>query len=849
MKKRFYRVLACMLILISCITNCELVLADEDEIVRVGVYQMDGFHSYNEYGELEGYCIDYLNVVAGVTGWKYEYVEVSDFMEGCDKLEAGEIDLIAPAMMTDARKARFTYSELDFGTEFTVLVTNSDRDDLYYEDYEQFNDMKIAVLNNYPLTEYFINYMKIHDFSAELVYFDTIDESKAAMKNGEVDAIVNSIMDMEENDKLLARFTPQPFYFLLSKEDTKFLGKLNDAMNQVQNTYPTLLNELLLTYYPVYELQFYTKDELAYVNNADTLRVAYVPERRPLSFKNEDGELDGISRAIFDKIAEISGLKFEYVELPEGDITYEFLQEQEIDLITGVEYNSANMNSKGIFLSRPYISARKVVVSRPEFEYDETQTYKIAVATGSQTVKTVLNSRYPNLEIVDFETNSECFEALYVGKVDMLIQNQFVVDAILAKPIYSTFKVVPIDGLEDELCFSTIVNLNGNNGMSEEKSALVISILNKAISQISDTEMDNMVMRETVENQYELDSFDFLYNYRFTIMTFIAVFIIMSVFAIIYLREKKKREKILEEEAKRTALQQRRYQTIVECSEDLIYEISLNGESSIGSDKIRKKFGWEIPSKVGELDFAKAMALLHVHPDDEQTFRQTMLANGVGKFDEQVLRIGKANGEYIWCRVYRTLLMDDNHNVVSILGKIVDVDQEIKEKQQLEHKSRTDMLTGLLNKQTFEKEVRDYVENHSTEGACFVFLDMDHFKDINDKFGHSVGDQVIKETAKKIQLLFANFDLVGRFGGDEFCVFVKEIPRETLIDKLKFAVKKMEQEYVYEGGVVKISASIGAAYCKKDHIGYKEFMDVADAAAYQAKDNGRNCYIIRDVDK
>lgn len=848
MKKQLYRVLAGLLIIISCMTGTEVMYADEKETVRVGVYQMDGFHGYNEYGELEGYCIDYLNVVAGVTGWKYEYVDATDFTDACEKLETGEVDLIAPAMMSDVRKAKFEYSELDFGTEFTVLVTNQDRDDLYYEDYENFSDLKVAVLHDYPLTEYFITYMKIHGFSSELVYYNTIDESKAALKNGEVDAIVDSIMDMEETDKLLARFTPQPFYFLTNKYNTKFLGELNAAMNQVQNTYPTLLDELLVNYYPIYELQFYTRDELEYVEKADTLRVAYVPERRPLSFENKDGELEGISRAIFDKVAELSGLKFEYVELPEGEITYAFLQEQEIDLITGVEYNSANMNSKGIFLSHPYISARKVMVSRPEFEYDENKTYKLAVATGSQTVKSVLNSRYPNLEIIDYETNAKCFEALYVGEVDMLIQNQYVVDAILAKPIYSTFKVVPIDGLEDELCFSTIVSLNGKQGMSEEESALVISILNKAISQISDTEMDNMVMRETVENQYELDLFDFLYNYRFTIMTFIAILIILTVFAFIYFRERKKRQVILDEEAKRTALQQRRYQTIVECSEDLIYEISLNGQSNIGSDKIRKKFGWEIPKHVDELDFAKAMEILHVHPDDEQTFRQTMLTNGIGKFDEQVLRIGKANGEYIWCRVYRTLLMDDNHNVVSILGKIVDVDEEVKEKLQLEHKSRTDLLTGLLNKQTFEKDVRDYVENHSTEGACFVFLDMDHFKDINDKFGHSVGDQVIKETAKKIQLLFANFDLVGRFGGDEFCVFVKEIPRDTLIDKLKFAVKKMEQEYAYEGGVVKISASIGAAYCKKENVGYKELMDVADAAAYQAKDNGRNCYIIRDVE-
>ena len=846
MKRSFYRILAGILIIASCMMNCEMVKAEENETIRVGIYQMEGFHAYNAYGDLEGYCIDYLNVVAGINRWTYEYVEVEDFLDGCNKLEAGELDLVAPAMMTDARKEKFAYSELNFGIEYTVLVTDKTRDDLYYEDYEHFDGLKVAVLYDYPLTEYFITYMKTHNFSAELVYFNTIDDSKAALANGQVDAMVDSIMDMESDGKLLARFTPQPFYFLLNKEDTSLLAKLDSAMNQVQNTYPTLLDELLVTYYPVYELQFYTRDELEYVQEADSLKVAYVPARKPLSFQNEDGELDGISRAIFDKIAELSGLKFEYVALPEGDITYSFLQEQEIDLITGVEYNSANMNSKGIFLSQPYISARKVMVSRPEFEYDETKTYKLAVATGSQTVKKVLNGKYPNLEIVDYETNAQCFEALYDGEVDMLIQNQYVVDTILAKPIYSTFQVVPIDGLEDELCFSTIVNLNGNYGMTEEESSLVIGILNKAISQITDTEMDNMVMRETVENQYELEIADFLYSYRVTIMVVVAALVISGIFVMIYLREKGKQKKRLEEDAKRKALQQKRYQTIVECSEDLIYEISLNGEPSIGSEKFRRKFGWEIPHEIQELDFEKVMEILHIHPDDAEKFRQ--MTNSVGKFDEQVLRIEKANGDYLWCRVYRTLLMDDNGNVVSMLGKIVDVDEEVKERQHLERKSRTDLLTGLLNKQTFEKEVREYVENHSTENSCFVFLDMDHFKEVNDQFGHSFGDQVIKETAKKIQLLFANFDLVGRFGGDEFCVFVKEIPRDTLNDKLRFAVKKMEQEYTHEDGVVKISASIGAAYCRKEKVGYKELMDVADAAAYHAKDSGRNCYIIRDVE-
>lgn len=849
MRKYLGKIVIAMLAIMILFGNAKPYVAyTKGETIKVGVFDMDGFHSFDENGKVSGFCIDYLNVIADITGWKYEYVEIKDFMEGLSKLETKELDLIAPGMMTDARKENFSYSEMNFGMEYSVLLTTQDRDDLYYQDYENYNGIKVAALKGYPMTDYFITKMENHGFEVELVYFDTSEESKAALDSGEVDALVTSIFYYDEVYKVLDSFFPQPFYFMTYKENKELMGELNTAMIRIQNTYPTLLEELLHTYYPVYEAQFYTREELDYVKNGRTLRVAYVADRKPLSFTDENGQLAGISRVLFNQIAEISGLKFEYVELPEGEITYEYLQDQKIDLLTGVEYNSANMSSDGIFLSRPYVNARKVLVSRHDFVYKTEERYSLAIVEGSKTFDEVIAAKYPNMDIKEYKTVEDCFKALHTEEVDLLIQNQYVVECMMGKPIYSTFSVVPIEGIDDELCFSTVVPLNGGYGLGEKESAIIIGILNKSISQISDVEKDNIVVRSMVENQYELNVFDFIYSYRFTIMIISFALLIVIVLYIVYDREKKHVYVIEEKENRLKEIQQKRYQTIIDCSDDLIYEISVNGESSMGSDKIKEKFGWDIPRKSQKLTFDRAMKILHVHPEDVEIFRQSQLLTGESTFDNMTLRICKKDGTPIWCRVSRTILTDKNNKPISILGKIVDIDDEVKEKQQLEMKTRTDLLTGLLNKQTFEKEVREYVEEHSTESACFVFIDMDHFKDINDKFGHSVGDQVIKESAKKIQLLFKNFDLVGRFGGDEFCVFVKDIPRATLIDRLRFAVKKMEQEYTYEGGSVKLSASIGAAYCRRSSIGYKELMDVADSAAYQAKDNGRNCYIIKDVE-
>lgn len=816
----------------------------DQRVIKVGFYHMAGFQYYDQYGVLQGYCADYLETVSSFTGWEYEFVPVEDFGDGCEKLKNHQIDLLAPAMMTEERKEIFEYTELSFGTEYTILVTRSDRDDLYYEDYDTFNRLKVAVLNDYPLTEYFQSYMKVHEFESELVYFESIDESKAALESGEVDAIVTSIMDMESDQKLLARFSPQPFYFLTWKDNMELLVPLNKAMSQVQNTYPTFLDDLLVTHYPIYKLQFYSREEVEFVKSVGTLKVAYVADRKPLSFTNKEGEFDGISRELFDMIAKISGLSFEYVPLPEGNITYQFLQEQEIDLVTGVEYNSTNMNASGMLLSTPYLSARKMIVSQRGFEYNSERAYKIAVPVGSQTMKKVLATLYPNLEIVEYSNNGECFEALSRNEVDMLIQNQYVVDGILSKPRYSDLVVAPMEGVADALSFSTIVDLNGGHGFGEEESIRLISIINKAISQMNSQDVETIIVRETLDNPYGLDWVDFLYGYGWVITALTMAFIFMTLFFISAAGLRRVRSIQRKKDARLEDLRQKRYKALVDYSDDLIYEISLEGDSNISSDKIKKKFGWEIPKKVEDLDFAKAMKLLHVHPEDEVIFRQTSLDKGQGAVDELTLRIEKTDGEYLWCKMSRMLLIDDHQRVVSILGKIEDVDNEVRQRKALEQSSRSDPLTGLLNKPTFKQEVKDYIANNSAKNSGFVFIDMDRFKEINDKFGHRTGDVIIRETAKKIQLLFANFDLVSRFGGDEFCVFVKDIPEDTFRDRLKFAVSKLREDSQQEKGVVHLSASIGAAYCKRDEVEYRELLETADAALYKVKESGKNNYHI-----
>lgn len=165
----------------------------------------------------------------------------------------------------------------------------------------------------------------------------------------------------------------------------------------------------------------------------------------------------------------------------------------------------------------------------------------------------------------------------------------------------------------------------------------------------------------------------------------------------------------------------------------------------------------------------------------------------------------------------------------------------------LEHSSRTDGLTGLLNKKAFLEELQGILKQQSGNSIALLFFDLDHFKDINDSFGHMIGDDALKVAATKLRKTFRKADLVGRFGGDEFCVLLKDISTEALYPRLDEILEEMKLEYTDGKKYVTMSVSVGVAYLvegKKAE--YEPFLELADEAVYEAKHKGRCGYVVKE---
>ena len=152
-------------------------------------------------------------------------------------------------------------------------------------------------------------------------------------------------------------------------------------------------------------------------------------------------------------------------------------------------------------------------------------------------------------------------------------------------------------------------------------------------------------------------------------------------------------------------------------------------------------------------------------------------------------------------------------------------------------------MTGLLNKTAMQEKVENYIDECDINSChAMMMIDTDNFKSVNDTFGHAYGDKVIKFVAKAIRDTFRESDYVGRMGGDEFMVFMKNTTGSITEDRAKKLNREIKRDLEENGQVVSISASIGIACYPKDGSDYRNLFRHADEALYEAKEAGKNCY-------
>jgi diguanylate cyclase (GGDEF)-like protein len=161
----------------------------------------------------------------------------------------------------------------------------------------------------------------------------------------------------------------------------------------------------------------------------------------------------------------------------------------------------------------------------------------------------------------------------------------------------------------------------------------------------------------------------------------------------------------------------------------------------------------------------------------------------------------------------------------------------------IRQKSRVDSLTGLLLRSYFLEKLKSEIQRNKYYEDTFYILmvDLDNFKNVNDKYGHLIGDKVLIEITKIILSCLENDSLVGRYGGDEFIIFVPNLTEKEILLMANNINKSLKDNFFEENNEkLNVTASIGISCNAKDNLEVNAIINTADVALYKAKNNGRD---------
>ncbi len=234
-----------------------------------------------------------------------------------------------------------------------------------------------------------------------------------------------------------------------------------------------------------------------------------------------------------------------------------------------------------------------------------------------------------------------------------------------------------------------------------------------------------------------------------------------------------------------------------------------------------------------------------IEPDDLPTIMADIksMVEGKADFSRTEFRLKKPDGSHVWFDGEGRALRGDDGQLNGIEGIITDVTSRKRSAAKIAALARTDSLTGLANRAAFLDRLQLAFARARRGAGLFaiLYIDLDHFKDVNDTLGHPIGDALLQAVADRLKNCVRETDLVARFGGDEFAVLQEDMVDDGSVELLATKIgEAIAAAYRIGGNQVHTTASIGVVPYRDDVEGPEAIMMKADLALYRAKDEGRN---------
>ncbi|MGI6752300.1 MAG: sensor domain-containing diguanylate cyclase [Anaerovoracaceae bacterium] len=285
-----------------------------------------------------------------------------------------------------------------------------------------------------------------------------------------------------------------------------------------------------------------------------------------------------------------------------------------------------------------------------------------------------------------------------------------------------------------------------------------------------------------------------------------------------------------------------RYRIVMEQTSDVVFEWDLRTDTFECSKNWHDIFAYPPPGE----NFKKVIFdYPYLHADDRNDFLNFMLES---VYDHTCVtsdfRFLRDEKDFIWCRIRCTLQRDSNDNIIKVIGVLRDINEEKHHLMLLHERASRDSLTNLYHKSATKTLIEDALQSLKDDYlSAMLLIDIDNFKDINDNFGHPVGDEVLEDIATFLKGMIRSGDILGRIGGDEFIVLLRDVNDLSAVSQKSKTILKVFSSY--ENRKLKgfcLSCSIGISMAPSDGTTFAQLYTKADIALYQAKKKGKNLF-------
>lgn len=327
----------------------------------------------------------------------------------------------------------------------------------------------------------------------------------------------------------------------------------------------------------------------------------------------------------------------------------------------------------------------------------------------------------------------------------------------------------------------------------------------------------------------------------FSLWTFMITLVVMMLLISVLQSERKLAERAMRNNDKKL-------RAVIDGALDGIVTIDESGALIEFNPAAERIFGYKKADVLGK-SLAEVMVPPSLRNAHTEKHRQFVLTGEKHIFDRRVeLTAMRADGSEFPVELTLTALQDDGVSLVT--GFLRDISQQKKVQQEIENFAYYDVLTGLPNRRLLtDRYQRAVLHSKRAKTYCaLIFIDLDHFKILNDTKGHDVGDHLLVEVAHRIQHTLRAGDSVARLSGDEFILIIENLDgyqnvaykqASEVVQKLMVELNKSYQLDMYEFST---TASLGVTLFKDDQLSFEDHLRYADAAMYQSKAAGGNIY-------